>query len=104
MTIGERIEKARVKKGWSQRELATISGASNASISRWESNRREITSGNIMQLCIALDVTPNWLLTGDENYIPLYKRVEELKICYELIGRYDDLEKRVKALEDWRNK
>lgn len=102
MTIGSRIKEARERRGWSQRELAVMTGASNASVSRWETNQREMTAGNILSICYALDISPNWLLTGNEEFNSPNSQ-QALKACFEIIGRYGDLEKRVKSLEDWRN-
>ena len=97
-TIGTRLKEARDKRGWSQRELAVMSGSSNASISRWEANQREMTAGNIISVCYALDISPNWLLTGNEQFNSP-NSTATLKTCFEVIGRYADLEKRVKSLE-----
>ena len=79
MNIGFRIKLARERLGWSQRDLAVKSNSSNASISRWENNARDITAQNIIALAIALEVSPNWLLTGDDYYNVdiVYERVEE---------------------------
>lgn len=101
MTIGDRIQQARKVKNWSQRELAIMTGVSNASVSRWEANQKEITAGNLISVCYALNVSPNWLLTGDEKFNSP-NSTQVLKACFEIIGKYESLEKRVKALEDWR--
>ena len=43
MSIGDEIKRIRKAKGLTQRQLAKISGISNASISRWESGQNEPT-------------------------------------------------------------
>lgn len=68
MTIGDRIKLKREEIGLSQRELARISNTSSVSVCRWESNSRGITADNIISICNALEVSPNWLLTGDDYY------------------------------------
>ena len=67
MTIGDRIKLKREQKGLSQRELAIIANTSNASVSRWETDSRDITAENIISICNALEVTPTWLLIGEED-------------------------------------
>ena len=67
MTIGDRIKLKREEKGLSQRELAVMSNTSNASISRWETDSRDITADNIISICRALGVTPTWLLIGEQD-------------------------------------
>jgi HTH-type transcriptional regulator, competence development regulator len=41
MTFGEYIKNLRIEKGWSQRELASKIGITNAAISRLESSKRK---------------------------------------------------------------
>ena len=67
MTIGDRIKLKREQKGLTQRELAFMANTSNASISRWESDSRDITADNIISICVTLGVTPTWLLTGEQD-------------------------------------
>ena len=67
MTIGDRIKLKREEKGLSQRELAALANTSNASISRWETDSRDINADNIISRCDALEVTPTWLLTGEQD-------------------------------------
>ena len=67
MTIGDRIKLKREEKDLSQRELARMANTSNASISRWETDSRDITADNIISICNALEVTPTWLLTYEQD-------------------------------------
>ena len=54
MSIGDEIKRIRKAKGLTQRQLAKISGISNASISRWESGQNEPTYFDAECLILAL--------------------------------------------------
>ena len=67
-TIGERLRAARLRRVWTQDDLARESGVPIVTISRWENGHvaglpRQST---IRKLAAALDVDPAWLLLGDE--------------------------------------
>lgn len=69
MTIGELIKKTRIKVGKSQKELADMVGLSPNAISKIESNLRGIKPEEIKKFAKCLEVSPEYLLTGnlDEN-------------------------------------
>lgn len=61
-TTGERILVMRRRRGWSQDELATQSGISNASVSRYETGLDEPGARAIRALALALEVRADYLL------------------------------------------
>lgn len=85
MTMGERIREARIKKGYSQTELAQLLGyKSRSSINKMEVNEREIPKSNILKLAEILDVTPAYLMGWEEE-----SRTTET--IDELISQYENL-------------
>ena len=67
-----RLKRARTAMGWSQRDLAEQSGVCLKTIKRLEGvkagdKERSPLAINLLHLAQALDVTPEYLLLGDEN-------------------------------------
>ena len=62
MTLGERLRTRRKELGYSQYDLADLSGVPQISISRYELNVNMPTSEAIIKLAKALGVTSDWLL------------------------------------------
>lgn len=54
--VGQLIRKARLAKGWKQRQLADAVDTSTQSINRYENNERNITADMLMRLARALDI------------------------------------------------
>lgn len=69
-TVGARIKTARKALKLTQTELADKLGTDPSSISRWENDQQGITFENAAALASALEVTVQYLLTG-EDVIPL---------------------------------
>lgn len=68
MTIGERIKAARLKKGYSQTELAELLGyKSRSSINKIEKEGRDIPRSSIVKFAEILDVTPAYLMGWEEE-------------------------------------
>lgn len=64
MTISERIYYVMEKKNISQSELSRKTGISTSNISDWKRKKLNPKSDCLLQICEALDITPNQLLTG----------------------------------------
>lgn len=77
--LNERLKKARLEKGISQKELATRIGRSQSAIAALESGRNK-ESTNIATIAQVLGVDPVWLETGNEQMKNAYKSDE---IIYE---------------------
>ncbi len=60
--IGQRLTRAMAKAHLDRRELAELTGYSEAQIVRWELGRAPLYPIELIKLCHALDVRPEWLL------------------------------------------
>lgn len=68
MNIGERIKAARLKKGYTQEELADMVGVKKSAVAKWENGRvSEIKRSNLNMLSKALNIDPNSLLDDIEK-------------------------------------
>jgi transcriptional regulator with XRE-family HTH domain len=67
MTIGDKIKKVRLERGWTQTDLANRLGFNACQISFYESGKREPNFKNFIKLCEALGCTPNDLLGWDKE-------------------------------------
>jgi len=64
MIISERIFKLLEDRNMTQTEFADRAGFSNSAISDWKRKKTNPSAEKIMDICYALDVTPEQLLTG----------------------------------------
>lgn len=64
MTISERIFKRLSELSMTQKEFGEKAGIRQSTISEWKKKKTNPTSDKIMPICLTLDVTPEWLLTG----------------------------------------
>ena len=64
MTISERIFRVLKEKNMTQTEFAKRAGISNSAISDWKRKNTNPSAEKIMDICYALDITPEQLLTG----------------------------------------
>jgi DNA-binding Xre family transcriptional regulator len=65
--IGERLTRAMAKAHMDRRELAALTGYSEAQIARWECGRAPLYPTELIRLCHALDVMPEWLLSWERR-------------------------------------
>lgn len=82
MTVGEKIREARLKKGYTQTELAELLGyKSRSSINKIEVEGRDIPRSSVIKFAKALDVTPAYLMGWEDGPKPeqsLYDRFDNL--------------------------
>ena len=64
MTISERIFERLRQLSMTQKEFAERTGIQQSTISEWKKNRTNPSSDKILAICRALDVAPEWLLSG----------------------------------------
>ena len=64
MTISERIFERLNQLSMTQKEFAQKAGIQQSTISEWKKNRTNPSSDKILAICKALDVSPEWLLSG----------------------------------------
>jgi DNA-binding Xre family transcriptional regulator len=65
--IGERLTRAMAKAHMDRRELAELTGYSEAQIVSWERGRARLYPIELIKLCHALDVKPEWLLCWERR-------------------------------------
>lgn len=82
--IGDRIKAKRRGKGLSQEQLAAQAGCHVQSLSRWERGERAPVGESLIRLAKALDVTAEWLFSGDsadrvaEHIVPFSARGQDM--------------------------
>ncbi len=65
ISLGERLRCRRREKGWTQDQLAAHAGTNQAVIQKIE-NGRSLRPRKINEIASALEVTPSWLMFGEE--------------------------------------
>lgn len=80
MSMGERLKKAREKKGLSREDLGKYLGVSYSTISKYETDEREPSNEILIKICKYLDISADYLL-GRSDDVP----VEEIKASDEEI-------------------
>ena len=87
MTTGDRIRKARLAAGMTQKELAEKVGVQFSAIHKYESGMVvNLKRETIDALAKALDVKPSWLMCmdDDENNLPLRGQMrDDLRILFD---------------------
>ena len=67
-TFSDRLRDARAHRGWTQKELAEISGLTPSAIGNYESGQRMHPAGTaLLKLAQVLNVSPVWLGEGDAS-------------------------------------
>ena len=64
MTISERIFERLRQIDMTQKEFSEETGILPSTISEWKKNKTNPSSDKILSICKALDVSPEWLLSG----------------------------------------
>lgn len=96
MSIGKRLRACRLMHGLTQHEIAEKAGITFQQIQKYERGLNRISGSRIYQLCMALDIDPNYLfedfsqtsksqlldqdeLTDDKQIISLVKSYNKIK-------------------------
>ncbi len=69
-SLGQRMRFMRVQKSWTQEQLAARAGTNQAVIQKIE-NGKSLRPRKIDTIAYVLDVSPAWLMFGDESGSPL---------------------------------
>ena len=64
MTISDRIFERLTQLSMTQKEFGKKAGIQQSTISEWKKNGTNPSSDKILAICKALDVSPEWLLSG----------------------------------------
>ncbi len=65
ITIGEKIKSLRKAKGKSQEDLALYIGVSRQTINKWETNKVQPNTDNIMMLCSVFEISSDYFLVQE---------------------------------------
>ena len=83
MSFSRRLATARKQKGWTQQQMAEVTGIHVSQIKRYESGETQASIEVLRKLAIALSVTTDALLFDDQERGPS----ELLKLQFETIAR-----------------
>jgi len=75
MTIGEKIKARRQELGMTTEELGRLIGVQRSAVTKYEKDRVDLKSRQIMEIARALDVSPSALLSDED---PDQARLEAL--------------------------
>ena len=102
MTISERIFKILEREKMSQREFCRRVGITPSTVSDWKTKKHNPSSDKIMDICAALNVSPEQLLTGKgidsvEDSVDYQLDYQGKQLILEYEGLNDDAQKRLLA-------
>lgn len=97
--IGNRITELRKRLGWTQEELAEIADLTPQFVSYAESGKRAMRPENLLKLSKALNVSADYLLTGeiiDKDLLILSDKLKQLapsqiRIIENIVDQCNDL-------------
>ena len=98
MTISERIFERLEQLSMTQKEFAQKTGIQQSTISEWKKNKTNPSSDKILAICKALEVSPEWLLSGVDPAASrmknqMYLVVDITTDTGELVSGFNRLEK-----------
>jgi len=68
--VGERLMRKRKSKGWTRESMAGVVGMGAGSIESMETGRRMPGGEQVLILSQVFNISPNWILTGSEEFLP----------------------------------
>lgn len=87
----ERLTIAREAQGLKKSHLAKMIGVQPPIMTEWEAGLVESpTAANIMKICEALSITPEWLMNGNDSPIPSFSQKAEIKRATSILESLDD--------------
>lgn len=89
--MGERLKKARIKKGYTQEKLAEILNVSIAYISRIENGKTQINLKRLNEICTLLDSSEAYILNGVSNDSASYLNSEFSSILQDCSSKDKEL-------------
>lgn len=102
MTVGQRIFELLKQKGMTQKEFSQRTGIATTTISDWRKKNTNPGSDKILLICAALEVTPEYLLSGvsedsergrRRDYVVIPDDTEE-RLLIEIFGKMDFKERK----------
>jgi transcriptional regulator with XRE-family HTH domain len=90
MTLGDRLRKARERRGWNQRYVSSISKISNTALSNYERNYRDPDTETLKKLADLYGVSVDWLTgrTSKTEYTTPAQTESEF-ILREIVQKYN---------------
>lgn len=85
-TLGQRIKAARIRKGYTQEQLAEVMCIPKSTISAYENDKVDIKGSVLVELSKHLDTTPNYLLGLEDKEEDAY-----LKEINSLLAKITDI-------------
>lgn len=80
--ILENIYKLRIKRGWSEYELAKASGITQSTISTWYSKRQTPTIASLEKICRGFGITLSQFFAEENETIFLTAKQKKLLDCW----------------------
>lgn len=83
-SIGKKIREQRISKGLTQDYIANMADVNTSHISNIENNRVKVSLTTLVQICNALDITVDYILTDeydDSDSVLNHTIINELKKC-----------------------
>jgi transcriptional regulator with XRE-family HTH domain len=89
MTVGQRIFELLEQKGMTQKEFSEKTGIATTTISDWRKKNTNPGSDKVLSICAALEVTPEYLLSGvsedsdrgrSKDYVVIPNHTEEREL------------------------
>ena len=93
MTVGERIKKARLEKGYTQLQLAEMIGVAKNTITGYETGTREPDSSRITAIANALNVSGDYIIGTEYDWLPS-------SAAMKIAAKYDKLDQHGRELID----
>lgn len=90
--IGKRIKRAREGRGLTQEVLAEKLDVSNAYISKIERGKTAINLDRLSQICVVLEESPEYILSGTNIQGKDYLRHEIIELAGGLFSREDPID------------
>ncbi len=100
-TLGQRLRELRLKQGITQKQLAEKVGIREATLSRYENDRRDTQWDILSRIADALNTSTDFLLCKTQMSLPLNLLTKDMQLSKEhidLISKYEGLSKVNKML------
>ncbi len=85
MEIGKRLKLKRLEKGFNLVKLSELTNIPNGTLSKYENNINNPSLENLYYLSKILEVSINWLITGQDDFINLSDEDKMLLDKYNLL-------------------
>lgn len=87
----KRLTIARDAQGLRKSHLAEMIGVKPPIVTEWEAGLiASPSASNILKICEALKITPEWLMNGEESSAPSFNQKAEIKNAVEIMESLDD--------------